>query len=339
MKFIKGLKAIFKEKVYLFAILSFILIWILILVNLYLHNSILKLTIIIFGGGLLFFSITLFFISFFTSITTLKFYVVLIILVISLILAALLNESIYFPTSEYFFIIPLFANQIFTAFFAFKLCMDSSTNIDDFFYRRKKSRIVLRILEFIIFGILIWWIMRVTTIFFFFTPSALFQIVNRIIFIIFMTYLVLMGVVLLKLFIKKTFSAYITLFFFLTFCYILYILLDSIFGVFYSTELGDPLYMFISFIIDVVLFLYMLGTASSRAEFIKDKIKFLKIDTIILFLIIMKIYVQISKLVPRVILPDLQILQAGGLFIIFIICTLVFGIHSIIVHKPKEKKE
>ena len=148
-----------------------------------------------------------------------------------------------------------------------------------------------------------------------------------------------MGVVLLKLIIKKTFSAYITLFFFLTFCYILYILFDSIFGVFYSTELGDPLYMFISFIVDVLLFLYMLGTASYRADYVQDKIKFLKIDTIVLFVIIMKIYVQLSKLVPRTVLPDLQVLQAGRLFIIFIICTLVFGIHSIIVHKPKEKKE
>jgi len=53
----------------------------------------------------------------------------------------------------------------------------------------------------------------------------------------------------------------------------------------------------------------------------------------------MKIYVQLSKLVPRTILPEIEILQAGGLFIIFIICTLLFGIHSILVHKPKEKKD
>ena len=338
MKFIKGLKAIFKEKVYIFAVLSFILIWVLILVNLYLRISIIRDIILIFGGGILFFSLSLFFVSFFTSITKLKLYIFLIILTISLVLSAFLNDSIYFPTSEYFFIIPLFANQIFTAFFAFKLCMDSSTNIDDFFYRKEKSRIILRTFEFIIFGFLIWWLMRITILVFFFTPTPLFQLVIRIITIIFWTYIVLMGVVLLKLILKRTFSAYITLFFFLTFCYILYILFDSIFGVFYSTELGDPLYISLSFFVDVILFLYMLGTAYYRADYIQDKIKVLKIDTIALFLIIMKIYVQISKLVPRLVLQDLQILQAGGLFIIFILCTLVFGIYSIFAHKPKEKK-
>jgi hypothetical protein len=262
------------------------------------------------------------------------------LLIVGFILASFLMNSIYFPTSDIFFLIPLIANQIFTAFFAFKICMDSTTKVDDFFYTKEKSRIMTRSIEFIVSGFLIWWIMRITLIFFSRTPTELFRLAIQIIQIMFWVYLVLMVVVILKLIVVRKFSANITLFFLLTFCYVLYILFDSIFGAFYSTESGNITYIIISFIFDVVLFLYMIGTVYARVDYISEKLKILKVDTIALFLILMRIYVQISKILPRTILPELRVLQAGGLFVIFIFCTLLFGIHSIIAHKPdKEKKE
>jgi len=84
----------------------------------------------------------------------------------------------------------------------------------------------------------------------------------------------------------------------------------------------------------------MIGIVYSRIDYIRDKLKIIKVDTIALFLILMRIYVQLSKIIPRTFFPEVQILQAGGLLFIFIICTLLFGIHSIITHKPHiEKKE
>ncbi|MFX0010654.1 MAG: hypothetical protein ACFE9R_10095, partial [Candidatus Hermodarchaeota archaeon] len=255
-------------------------------------------------------------------------------------LAFFLLDSIYFPTSDIFFIIPLFANQIFTAFFAFKFCMDITTKIDDYLYRKKKSRVITRLLEFIIFGFLTWWIVRLTLNFFSHTPTQLFRAVIQIFQVIFWVDLILMLVVILRLIITRNFIANITFFFLLTIFYVLYIFLDFIYGVFYSTESGDSIYIILSFIVDVLLFLYMIGTVYSRIEYIQDKLKIIKLDTIVLFLILLRIYVQLSKIIPRTIFPELQILQAGGLLFIFVICTLLFGIHSIIAHKPQiEKKE
>ncbi len=340
MRFITGLKGIFKEPVYIFIVSSFILIWSLILLNTFLRITWLGLSIFIFGGGLLLFVLVLLVISFIKPINQVKTYFFVILLIIGFILASLLMNSIYFPTSDIFFLITLIANQIFTAFFAFKICMDSTTKIDDFLYKKGKSRVITRSIEFIVFGFLLWWIMRITLIFFSQTLTILFSTVILIIQILFWVYLLLMIIVILKLIVTKKFSAYITLFFLLTFCYVLYILLDSIFGAFYSTESGDLTYIIISFIFDVVLFFYMIGTVYSRVDYITEKLKIFKVDTIALFLILMRIYVQISKILPRTILDELKILQATGLFVIFLFCTLLLGIHSIIAHKPyKEKKE
>ena len=53
----------------------------------------------------------------------------------------------------------------------------------------------------------------------------------------------------------------------------------------------------------------------------------------------MKIYVQVSKIAPKVVVEQMQILQAGGLFVIFVFFNLLFGIHSVIAHKYKKKKD
>jgi len=41
----------------------------------------------------------------------------------------------------------------------------------------------------------------------------------------------------------------------------------------------------------------------------------------------------------KIVKGEMQILQAGGLFIIFVFFNLLFGIHSIIAHKHKKKKK
>ena len=146
----------------------------------------------------------------------------------------------------------------------------------------------------------------------------------------------LMVIVFIRLIITKKFSAYISLFFLLTLFYALYILIDYLYGAYFSSGSGDPMYVLISFFVDLFLFLYILGTVYSKIDYIQTKLKILEVDTIALFLIIMKIYVQVSKIVPKNVTEGMQILQAGGLFAIFVFFNLLFGIHSIIVHKHKK---
>ena len=339
MKFISGLKGVFKKPLYVFIISVFTLTWILIIVNSYYSNVILGLSVLILGGSLLYFAIILFLISFVKPISNLKTWLVFIIYLIAILSTFILNRLVFFITSELFFIIILTINQFFTAYFAFKICMDTSTNVDDYLYKKKKSRITTRLIEFCVFLLLNLWVSRNILIFFSKTTTLLFLVVFRMLQIMFWVNVGLIVIVIIRLLVTKKFSAYISLFFLLTLFYAFYILIDYLYGAFFSSESGDPIYVLISFFVDWFLFLYILGTIYSRADYIQAKLKFLKVETIALFLIIMKIYVQVSKLVPKIVEVEIQILQAGGLFVIFVFFNLLFGIHSILAHKQKKEKK
>ena len=333
MSFITGLKELFRKPFYTFIIASFILVWLLILLlNFALWPFLFAITAT-FGGGLLFFEIIFILISLFQPIEKVKWFISAIIFVISIVIAAFLWGTIFFPTSDIFFIIMLNANLFFTAFFGFKICMDSATKVDNYVYKGKKSRISLRIVTFISFGILDWWVLHITVNFFtkFLTPLQ--QAAGSILRIIIWIDLILMGIVVIRLLITKEFAAYITLFFLLTAFYMLYLIFDFIYGRFFSSESTDIFYMVMSFFMDVVLLLYILGTVYDKIELIKKKLKYFKVDTIALFLITMKLYVQISKLISRATSEEYVLLQQFGIFIIFLFFTFVFGIHSILTHK------
>jgi len=336
MKFITGLKGVFKKPVYVFIICAFTLTWLLIIANSYFSSVFLGLAVLIFGGSLLYFAMILFLISFIKPMDKIKGWFLFIIYVISISLTFILNSTVFFITSELFFIILLSINQFFTAIFAFKICKDSSTKIDDYLYKKKKSRIVTRLIEFFFFFMLNWWVSIIILRFFSNTPTPLFLVVINIIGILFWVNVSLMAIVVLRLLITKKFSAYISLFFLLTLLYALYILIDYLYGAFFSSTSGDPIYVLISFIVDWFLFIYILGVVYSRSDYIQKKLKILKVDTIALFLIIMKIYVQVSKIVYITIAEEMQILQAGGLFAIFVFFNLIFGIYSILAHKQKK---
>jgi hypothetical protein len=217
--------------------------------------------------------------------------------------------------------------------------MDSATKVDDFLYNREKSRVITRIVEFCIFGFINLWLIRIVVIFFSYTPTILLIVVVRMLQIMFWINVGLFVIVFIRLLATKKFSAYITLFFVLTLFYALYIVFDYLYGAYFSSESSEPIYVITSFIVDLLLFLYIIGTVYDRTDYIQSKLKFLKVETIALFLIIMKIYVQVSKLVPKIVEEELQILQAGGLFVIFVFFNLLFGIHSIFAHKYKIKKK
>ena len=336
MKFISGLKGVFKKPLYVFIISAFTLTWILIIVNSYFSSIFLGLAVLIFGGSLLYFAMILFLISFVKPITKLKTWFVFIIYLFSVLSTFIFNRIVFFITSELFFVIPLTINQFFTAYFAFKICMDSSAKVDDYLYKKKKSRIITRLIEFCVFLLLNLWVSRITLIFFSNTSTPLFFVVFRMFQVMFWVNVGLMVLVVLRLIITKKFSAYISLFFLLTLFYALYILIDYLYGAYFSSGSGDPTYVLISFFVDWFLFLYILGTVYSKIDFIQTKLKFLKVDTIALFLIIMKIYVQVSKIIPKVVVEEMQILQAGGLFAIFVFFNLLFGLYSILTRKQKE---
>jgi hypothetical protein len=156
--------------------------------------------------------------------------------------------------------------------------------------------------------------------------------------IIFWVDVILIIIVVTRWVVIKKLAAYITLFFILTFFYILYIIIDIVFEVL----LGPSSFAWYIFIFDLALFIYIIGSIFDKVEYLEGKLKYIKVETISLFVILMKLVAQFVKLFPGFGAPDLLTRQLFLLLIVlitFISCVLFFGIHSIIVHKEGKNKD
>jgi hypothetical protein len=341
LSFISGLKGIFKRPIYLIIVFSFIAIWIgLLLEREMIHNLFLSNILIFFGALLIGFNIILFIFSFFKPLDKIRKTYFIIALLLALLIAIFFRESIFMPTFTLFYLISINVNLFFTAFFAFKVCMDSSTKVDDYLYDKKKMSKFLRILEFLLFGMVYLLLGIFLLNFFTRTITPFTRVAFNILRIILWTNLLLIVIVILRLIIKRKFAAFITLFFLLAFFYVIYIIFDFLFGKLYGTESSTlPLYVIGSFILDLILFFYIIGSIYDKVGFLKDKLKLFKADTIAIFLIIMKLYVQVSKIFDRADINNFLLFQESGLFIIFIFFTILFGIYYLFTHKHTSPKK
>lgn len=332
MSFINGLKIFFKRPLYVLIISLFILSWFLILLTLILRPLIGFATFlsyfVTFLSGfvaiLVGFNLLLFVISIFKPIIKLKYYVIFGIFLISIPLVFIFDDFL-----SVIYIFCIIANQLFLAFFAFKLCMDTSTKVDDFLYKNEKNRIFKRIFEFILFGIiampifLISWNILIRIV-----PFIALVSVNTFR-LMFWVDIILIVIVILRVLITKKFAAYITLFFLLTFFYVLYIVIDTIIEL---LSIDASSWSITSFIIDLCLFLYLIGSIFDKVEYLEQKLKIIKVETISLFVILMKIVAQITEVTIDV--PPLVILRQQYYYLfIFLIFTFVFGLYSIFAHK------
>ncbi|MFX1530980.1 MAG: hypothetical protein ACFFBC_07705 [Promethearchaeota archaeon] len=334
MSFVTGLKIFFKKPVYVLILAFFIGAWILILFGYTLFTIPGYYRFLFFFVGILAgFTTLLFVISFLKPIESLSYMFIIIIFLISIPIILIFKDflrAFYFPF--------LIANQLFTAFFAFKLCMDSSTKVDDFFYTDEKTRGITRVLEFIIFGIITLSFFIITwNILLRLTPIAALRSAN-IFRIIFWVDIILVIIVITRVVIIKRLAAYITLFFLLTFFYILYIIIEIIAQVLFPDTLSFAWYFFI---VDLVLFIYIIGSVFDKVEYLEQKLK-LRSETISLFVILLKLIAQFFKIIPDipgiVVNPDYLLWLQIFLLWLFIIFILIFGFHSIIVHKEGEKE-
>jgi hypothetical protein len=210
--------------------------------------------------------------------------------------------------------------------------MDSSTKFDDILYKNEKYNKYTRLIEFICFGLL-------TGLIFIFTWNVLgnrFPIAARnsvnIFRIIFWINVIIIIIVITRLVVINKFAAYITLFFVLAFFYILYIIIDLIAEILFPDTIGFKWY---SFVIDLLLFIYIIGSLFDKIEYLEKKLKFIRAESISIFIILMKLVSQFTKVFPN--FPGLDVPLVDRLdvliLIIFIFFTLFFGIHSILVHK------
>jgi len=308
----------------------FITSWILIIFGVVIFKNLaFSVYISIFVGILAGFTFVLLIISFFKPIEKWGIIVIIIAAVLTLPVMLFFGWII-----DLFYIFCFFANAAITAFFAFKFCMDTSTVADDYLYKKERSRIFTRIIEFVIFLLLNWLFVSLTIRFFRSLGTSGFQKTATIFVNLFWIDFILIAVVLLRLIFTKKLAAYITFFNVLIFFYVLYIVIDLWAEFIFYDSYGYDIF---SFFIDLLLFIYIIGSIFDRVDYIKEKLKILSGDTIALFVILMKIVVQINKatqeFMPIWKLAPQIIFQVQILWIFFVIFTLMVGIYTIFKHK------
>ncbi|MFX1419348.1 MAG: hypothetical protein ACFE9N_10550, partial [Promethearchaeota archaeon] len=232
-------------------------------------------------------------------------------------------------------------NAAITAFFAYKFGMDTSITVDDYLYNKRRSRIFTRIIEFLIFLFLCWWFISITIRFFRGYPAPGVENFARVFVNLFWVNLALVIIVLIRLLLTKKLAAYITFFEILIFFYVLYLVIDLWLEFILLDSAG---YDILSFFIDLLLFIYVIGSIYDRIDYINEKLKIFRVDTIAFFVILMKLVVQISGIIQELYLPYIPyiilqqiIFQVQVLWIFFIIFTVVIGMYTIFKHKEGKK--
>jgi len=274
------------------------------------------------------FTFILFIISFIRPIEKIGIIIILIAAILTLPVIWIFSLIIGF---RIFFLVSFYANTIITAFFAFKFCMDTSTKLDNYLYKKKRSRIFTRIIESVSFFLLNWLFTLLLIRFFGF------QNIARVFLNLFLIGLILIGIVLIRLIFTKKLAAYISFFNILTFFYVVYLVVDLLTEFIFFDTSG---YDIISFTIDLILFIYIIGSIYDRVDYIKEKLKIFRVDSVALFIILMKLLVQIIKIRQELLFPyfpDIVLQQITAqvqvLWIFFVIFTLVIGIYTIFKHK------
>ncbi|MFX1391077.1 MAG: hypothetical protein ACFE9Z_13515 [Promethearchaeota archaeon] len=336
MRFISGLKNLSKKTLLLVIVILFIISWLLFTIGFDLfNNNEFSRYFLIFLLILASFTLILFIISFIKKIEEMKFTVIIIALILTVPITIVF--LLYGRVLNYVYLIFLYANTIITAFFAFKFCIDTSISLDNYLYDKHKSRKITRPIELIGFFLLSWWVVSLIIRFVLSSPQPGVQNVSRSFFNLFIIGIILIGVVLIRLLFKKKLAAYITFFNLLTIFYVLYMVLDLWAEFIFFDTSGYDIF---SFCIDLLLFIYIIGSIYDRVEYIKEKLKIFKVDTIALFVILLKLFVQIVKIIQALYLPYYPayiiqqiIVQVQVLWICFVIIIFIFGIYMIVSHK------
>lgn len=333
MRFISGLKNLSKKTLLLIIVVVFVISWFLFTFIFDIFGNVEFGRYFLFViGALAAFTFVLLIISFFRQINEMGTLIIIIAIILVIPVFWIFRWNVI-----YVFIFFAFADSILIAFFAYKLCMDTSIKVDDYLYKKKRSRIFTRILEFALFFFLTWWFISLTMRFFNNAPLLGSTNIARSFFYLFLIIITIIGIALIRLIFTKKLAAYISLFNLLTYFYVVYLVVDLI-AEFLFIDSGP--YDIFSFFIDLLLFVYILGSIFERVDYIKEKFKIFKADTIALFLILTKLVVQIMKIWQEVITPlapaiilEQAIIQVQILWIFFALFTFIIGIYTIFKHK------
>ncbi len=337
MRFISGLKSLSKKALLLVIVIIFIISWLLFIIGfVVLQDNTLSRYIFAFLSVFAGFTFVLLIISLFVPIEKIGIIIIIITALLTVPVVIIFGWII-----DIFYLFCFFANAAITAFFAYKVCMDTSTKVDNVLYEKKGSRIFTRSVEFIGFLLLSWWLISLLIRFFRGYPAPGAENFARVFVNLFWVFIFLIIIVLLRLVLTKKLAAYITLFNLLIFFYVIYLVIDLWTEFIFFDNAG---YDILSFLIDLLLFIYIIGSLFDRVDYLKEKLKIFRAGTIALFVILMKLIVQLSniRIELEILLTPLEkaaliIYQVQVLWWFFIFFTIVIGMYTIFRHKEGQK--
>jgi hypothetical protein len=151
--------------------------------------------------------------------------------------------------------------------------------------------------------------------------------------------IILITFVIIRIILLQKFSAFIPLFLALTSAFFVYLVFDLISEDLFEDNRG---FLFLSFAVDIFLFIFILGSLFDKIEYLNEKLKILRSDTIALFFIVMKAIVQLTyilKFIPGIPYQFNQSQQEYFLIPTYIGFTLLFGLYSIFAYNTDLKSE
>ncbi|MFX1257138.1 MAG: hypothetical protein ACFFAN_04735 [Promethearchaeota archaeon] len=264
------------------------------------------------------------------DLRNMKFFTFILILVISILLAFFLllwNQVIF-----YLFFAAIVSYILITAGFGLYGCYAGGKDVDEIIYTKFPSPLnhITRWLEFlggIFLGLLIIYLT------FIFTGGQLFLIT----WVIIISILVLAGICILFLLTGRfnawlgTFSIYVGIYFFYLVVSLLYA------STIYSQTGAYPIVIrLIIATLDILILLYTIGTLiGERAEIISKKVKVLKPETILMWLIFSKACYELAILLD----PNITSLKNQWVLFIFAVLLGIVGLIGIISYKKYRKKK
>ncbi|TXT61750.1 MAG: membrane protein of unknown function [Promethearchaeota archaeon] len=335
MGFISGVKDLIKKPRFLLLILFFIILWILVLLGRIVFTIVIfKIAVVEITQVFIGFMIFLLIASFFRPLDEVNWKIIGFLLIVVMIFHFLIFRRFFSLFVSVFFNFSLIANIAITAFFAFKICLDISIRVDESLFEKEYNKLT-RTLEFIVFGVINWGIYFLTRRFLVsqFPKSA------QILFIIQWVNIILTAFVIVRLLLLQKLSAFITLFLSLASFYVIFLVFDRIAE---SLFTDTRAFFILSFIIDILLFIFIIGSLFDRVEYLQEKLKILKADTIALFIILMKSIVQLTYLlknIPGIPYEFTPFEQELLLLPVFIGVTILFGLYSIFAYNPNNSPQ
>jgi hypothetical protein len=274
------------------------------------------------------FCATLFILSFFTNLKEISIPIALVILIVSIIL--IINLFIFRQIILLLYNLAIVSFILITGIFFLYGCFDGGRSLDEKLCKLPHpANSIIRWIEFL--GGIFLSIFIVYSVYVF-TGSTLYFMTW-----IFVIIIIVLAIISIVFLLTGKFNAWIGTYSFYSAIYFSYLVIAFLFAniIFSQPGFSPMIIRIIIGVIDVLILLYTIGTLiEERAQIISKKLRFLKAETILIWLIFSKASYELAVIID----PFLTSVRNQWVLFIFIALLGIVGIYGILSYKKHRKK-